>query len=569
MDSGHDRGQLIASTTVEGDLGQRFGPVQMVALGPDESMVACDLPAEGSITIGRGGQSTVELADRRVSRQHARLLVGPGPSFAIEDLGSANGTHVRGERLVAGKPVPIQIGEAIFIGATIALIQPASVASRVARLLPAEDGRARLAEACARGAAGAGTFAVVVIEVLDGFASERVTELAAQHLEAGSLLAGVDRTQCVALIPDGSPLFERGLASLQPAVVWGRADYPRDGVSPEELLGRARALANAACVRVPIARQLIFCDGRMRRLHELARRAAVGLVNVLILGETGVGKDVMAQAIHRASPRATKVFQRIECAALTEALAESELFGHERGAFTGALTSKAGLIEVADGGTVFLDEVGELPLRLQAKLLHVVETRQITRVGALRGRPVDVRFVAATNRNLEEDVAQGLFRKDLYYRLNGFSLSIPPLRDRPGEILPLARAMLRETIRQLDRDNVPDFAAESIPLLEAHPWPGNVRELRNVVERSALMCEGQLILPEHLPFADDERSPTTGPATDDPSPDSEERRRIEEALARCGGNQRRAAKLLGMARSTLVLRLDAFGITRPRKNGPG
>jgi two-component system response regulator AtoC len=562
MNPGDDDQRPFAVTTLQGDLGARAGRVQLVALGPDESLIAVDLPAEGSLTIGRGGSSDVELPDRRVSRQHARLHVEAGPSFYVEDLGSANGTQVGRERLASGQRVPLQLGEAIFLGATIALIQPARETERTAPVLPAEGWRQRLAEACAGEPTASAPFSVLLVEVLDGFAADRIPALAAAHLGPGHLFAGLDGTQYAAIGADVSS-FEAAMARLAPAVVSGRADHPGDGRTPEALLVHARAAADAACARIPSDQPLIFCDPRMRRVYELARRAAAGMVNVLILGETGVGKDVMARAIHRASPRGAKSFQRVECAALTEALAESELFGHERGAFTGALAAKAGLIEAADGGTVFLDEVGELPPRLQAKLLHVLETRQTTRVGAIKGRTVDVRFIAATNRELEDDVARGLFRKDLYYRLNGFSLSIPPLRERPAEILPLARAMLRETCRQLGRLELPTLSPTSVAALLAHDWPGNVRELRNVVERSALLCEDGVILPEHLPFRAGEaieRPPASRESA------SDEQRRIEEALAACGGNQSRAARMLGIARSTLVLRLDHFGITRPRKN---
>ena len=176
---------------------------------------------------------------------------------------------------------------------------------------------------------------------------------------------------------------------------------------PERLLALARQRLERSCLAVDSEQQVVFHDPRMRKLHELGRHAAAGLINVLLLGETGVGKDVFARAIHRLSPRRNQPFQRIECAALTEALAESELFGHARGAFTGAMRDKPGLLEMADGGTVFLDEVGELPPRLQAKLLHVLETRRITRVGAVEGRAVDLRFIAATNRDLEAESLAG------------------------------------------------------------------------------------------------------------------------------------------------------------------
>jgi two-component system, NtrC family, response regulator AtoC len=582
MDEAEDGARSGALTTIEGNFQHPAGPVQLVALGPHESFVAYDLPREGTITIGREG-TDVDLRDRRVSRQHARLHIAPGATFAIEDLGSANGTQVGRERLAPGQRVPVAVGEAIFIGSTIAMLQPRPDPPRARKIVPAIGFEARLAEESARHLASGGGFTVILMEVLDGFYADRLVETAAEHLGTGGIFAGRDGTSYAAIIPnvasetqtpgaDAHP-FLAALERLAPAVVSGQARFPRDAGTPEGLLATARARVESACTIVPASEQVIFCDKLMRRLYELARRAAGGLVNVLILGETGVGKDVMARAIHRCSPRSDKPFQRVECAALTEALAESELFGHERGAFTGALTGKAGLIEAADGGTVFLDEVGELTPRLQAKLLHVLENRETTRVGAVKGRAIDVRFIAATNRNLEEDVARGDFRKDLYYRLNGFSLAIPPLRERRSEIVPLARAMLRETCRQLGRPAVPQVSAASVASLESFDWPGNVRELRNLMERALLLCDGSTIETEHLPFeAQDDRATVETPAIVTPSSFSaaelDEKRRIEEALAACGGNQRRAAEMLGIGRSTLILRLDAFGITRPRKPGP-
>ena len=188
----------------------------------------------------------------------------------------------------------------------------------------------------------------------------------------------------------------------------------------------------------------------MRRVHLLAKRAAVSNINVLIVGETGVGKEVLAEIIHGLSPRAGKPFVRINCAALSPTLFEAELFGHDRGAFTDAREAKPGLLETAEGGTVMLDEIGELPLPLQAKLLRVIETREVTRVGAVKARTIDVRFLAATNRVLEDEVARGAFRQDLYYRLNGISLLIPPLRARVDEIEPLAQAFVENAAKLSD-----------------------------------------------------------------------------------------------------------------------
>jgi DNA-binding NtrC family response regulator len=501
----------------------------------------------------------------------------------VEDLGSANGTQVGGQRLGAGQRARVDVGEPLFVGSTVLFVQPATARAGGAVLQTADRFRSDLADACARASRDGEGFSLLALEVLDGFVAERMVESVRGELRSSDLLAACDGCRYAALLWDlvpraggPPPALVESLTRLGPAAAWATARFPDDGRAPEALLAHARRRLDQACLAAGSNQGPTFCDRRMERLYELARHAAAGLVSVLILGETGVGKDVMARTIHRLSPRADRPFQRIECAALSEALAESELFGHERGAFTGALRAKPGLLESADGGTVFLDEIGELPPRIQAKLLHVLETRQSTRVGAVRGRSIDVRFIAATNRDLERDVARGLFRKDLYYRLNGFTLAIPPLRERVGEVAPLARALLRELHRQLGRASAPALSAAAMARLEAYAWPGNVRELRNVLERAALLCPDGTINEEHLlfcePEAEDQAQPLSAPVEDGdvpaetpPSPLDQERHRIEAALLACGGNQTRAARLLGMARSTLCLRLDAHGITRPRK----
>jgi len=301
----------------------------------------------------------------------------------------------------------------------------------------------------------------------------------------------------------------------------------------------------------------------MRRVHELAERAAAGTINVLITGETGVGKELLAETVHRASPRRGGPYVCLNCAALSETLLESELFGHERGAFTGAVQAKPGLLETAAKGTLFLDEVGELPLSTQAKLLRVLETREVARLGSVRPHRIDVRFIAATNRDLEKEVARGAFRADLYYRLNGITLTIPPLRSRLEEIRPLAETFLRQICRDLGRQP-PLLPPASIAHLEAYGWPGNIRELKNVIERAVLLCEGAMLEPQHMPL---ERPLTESQklTTSASNLVQTEKDRIIEALAACAGNQSRAAKMLGIPRRTFVTKLDAYNIPRPKK----
>jgi two-component system response regulator AtoC len=335
---------------------------------------------------------------------------------------------------------------------------------------------------------------------------------------------------------------------------------------------------------------VIVVDDGMRELYRVVDLVGKGDLSVILLGETGSGKDVIADAIHRRSTRGQAAYVRVNCAALPDALLESELFGYERGAFTGAVQAKPGLLEVADGGTLFLDEIAELPLVMQAKLLRVLESREVTRVGGLKSRAIDVRFICATNRDLVSLVRSGAFRQDLYFRLNGISLVIPPLRQRRSEIAPLAQSFIVQACRDAGRHQVP-ITSEAMRQLEGHDWPGNVRELRNVIERAVTLCTGAAIDIHHLPPPElnfgtaslESTQRATLPAPVDGAfagvemaslglhdaarraAQSIERRRIAEAMDRCGGNQTRAAQLLRISRRTLVARLTEYGFARPLK----
>ncbi len=333
------------------------------------------------------------------------------------------------------------------------------------------------------------------------------------------------------------------------------------------------------------ARARIVHDPAMHALYALVDRIAVGNINLLVIGETGAGKELVAERLHQRSRRHARPFLRLNCAAVAESLLEAELFGYERGAFTGATQAKPGLLEAADGGTFFLDEVGEMPLTLQAKMLRALESQQVLRVGGLSPRTIDVRFVAATNRNIEEQVRQGRFREDLYFRLNGALVVVPPLRERASEIEPLAAEFIRATSEDLGRRPHPRLRPEALVMLQGYSWPGNVRELKNFIERAVLVAPGDELLPEHFPI---QRIASTlhlhriGPESLPPPPPSPrlappvssgvpsggvdaERERILAVLADCGGNQSRAARQLGISRTTLVTRLDGYGVPRPRK----
>jgi transcriptional regulator with PAS, ATPase and Fis domain len=354
----------------------------------------------------------------------------------------------------------------------------------------------------------------------------------------------------------------------------GLALHPHDGTAPQALLACAgeRLRATPGQASVP---GVVVESPALRAVYALAERAAKGNINVLILGETGSGKELLAHTVHSLSARAEQPFVAVNCAALADSLIESELFGHERGAFTGAVQAKPGLIESASGGTLFLDEIGEMALGVQAKLLRVLETRQVLRVGGLKPRPIDVRVIAATNRDLEEEIAEKRFRRDLYFRLNGMTLELPPLRERLEELAPLARHFLQLAAEPLGRP-APELTPQALLALRSYAWPGNIRELRNVMERAVLLAAGQEITTDHLPMATMRRTAASLSAASrqapgartDPGPAPQlreiERQAIIDALERCAGNQTRAAELLGMSRRTFCKRLTEHRIPRPR-----
>jgi transcriptional regulator of acetoin/glycerol metabolism len=298
--------------------------------------------------------------------------------------------------------------------------------------------------------------------------------------------------------------------------------------------------------------------GARLRIHDIEAEAeapalsaiARSRLSVLLYGETGAGKEVLAQTIHRLSRR-TGPFVAINCAALSESLLETELFGHERGAFTGAVAARPGLVLAAAGGTLLLDEIGEMSPAIQAKLLRAIETHTVLAVGSVRPVAVDVRFLAATHRDLLAEVERGSFRRDLYYRLAGFACEIPPLRERTTQVTRLALQIVAAAAERAGAPP-PAITPEASAALVAHDWPGNVRELRNVLERAMLLAAGGSIERGHLLF-------------DTCSARNDERARIVDALEACAGNQTRAARLLAMSRTTMVEKVRLHRIPRPRK----
>jgi transcriptional regulator with GAF, ATPase, and Fis domain len=300
-------------------------------------------------------------------------------------------------------------------------------------------------------------------------------------------------------------------------------------------------------------------------LFDTIRRLAPHIRTALVTGETGTGKELVSRALHKLGSARARSLVVVNCSAVVETLFESELFGHVRGAFTGATDAKAGLFEQADGGTLFLDEIGELPLAMQAKLLRVVEYGEVQRVGATRPQRVDVRVIAATNRDLLVDVQQKRFRQDLYYRLNIVEIFLPPLRERREDVPYLTAAFVKEFAERFNKA-ISGLSAGAERLLQNAPWPGNIRELRNTVERACMLSNSHILSEQDVraalgnagrPAAETPHAQVTISRPTPPAPDRDQ---VEQALQRAGGNKSVAARALGVSRRALYRRLDEFGL---------
>jgi DNA-binding NtrC family response regulator len=364
------------------------------------------------------------------------------------------------------------------------------------------------------------------------------------------------------------------------AIQKGAYDYVSKPFNVEELtttvkraLERTRLLEENRALRAkspkdePRIESIVGKSPQMLDVYKMVARVAPTLSTVLVVGESGTGKELVARAIHTHSPRATGPFVAVNCTALTESLLESELFGHAKGAFTGAVASKRGLFEEAQGGTLFLDEIGDVGAKMQAQLLRVLQEGEIRRVGGSEPVKVDVRVVAATNRDLDEEVKQNRFREDLYFRINVVTIKLPPLRDRPTDIELLVNHFLAKYAARERRADA-GIAPEAMGVLKRWNWPGNVRELENVIERALALSKDGVILPSDLPIEVTGATPaaTGGPAPeggglvdDRPTLAELERRYIELILKETGGNKKRAAEILGIDRRTLYRTLEREG----------
>jgi DNA-binding NtrC family response regulator len=553
------------------------------------------LPNDGKLTIGRGGgEGDILLDGSAASRVHADLIMAMG-SVTITDRKSHNGTFVNGERVAGSKE--LSSGDVIAIGeATLVLHAPSIEARRQPLDLP--QLRARIDDELARAMEYSGCFALAVLRMTPSRSRTARGTAAFRKLRRMDSL-GVDGESLVALLPELIGEAARSAVAqlvdevkpLCDEASAGIATYPGDGRDAETLLAAARA---AAAVATPGAictaseatlRHLIgetcivVADPAMMRLYELIQRLASSEISVLILGETGTGKEIAASALHHWSPRASMPFVTLNCSALPETLAESELFGYERGAFSEARHAKPGLLERAHGGTIFLDEVGELAPAVQAKLLRVLEQQRITRLGDVREREVNIRIVAATNRNLEAAKRADQFRSDLYHRLSAATVEFLPLRHRRREIPLLARLFVDNECARSRRDP-PQLTESTLAALASYAFPGNVRELRNAMRFAVAMAAGSLIQPWDLPpqigggglavgregeYGGAEVPAVLTPAIQRFRPVAEELRELErtrmvEALEVCQGVQTHAAAAIGMPIRTFTSKMKQYGI---------
>jgi DNA-binding NtrC family response regulator len=383
---------------------------------------------------------------------------------------------------------------------------------------------------------------------------------------------GMELLDVPAIVITGKGSEERAVAAIEAGAFW-YIEKPMKGPVLHALLDRALRRARDARQLVVLQRQLreagrlgdlVGASKPMQEVMRIVEMAAPSSASVLITGETGSGKEIVARTIHKLSPRATGPFVAINCSAIPETLMESEIFGHERGAFTGAAERRIGCFELADGGTLLLDEIGEMPAPTQAKLLRVLEDRTVRRLGSKSETPVDVRVLAATNKDPDQAVGNGQLRQDLYFRLNVFHINLPPLREHKDDIPLLVEHILRD-VNAKHGKHVRGIGAEVLDIFMGHTWPGNIRELRNVLERSSIMCEKDLITRACLP-GEFGKSAAKGPSDLSSikfpvgtTVDAMERELILQTLGATGNNKTRAAELLGISLKTLHNKLKEYG----------
>jgi DNA-binding NtrC family response regulator/pSer/pThr/pTyr-binding forkhead associated (FHA) protein len=563
------------------------------------------MSADRPTVIGRLRPADVAIPDMSISRQHARFELD-AEGVWVEDLGSTNGTFVNGER-IAGRS-KLKPGDKVAVGTAIVTLHVMRDAAD-GEEVPGLDSHERLMTHLEHEVNQARYFGrkLALLMVQSPVGDHVVTWAPKLRPElrpvdrvglygpnaALVVLPGLDAEAAIALAGRMAAASRRDDGRR---LLFGVAIFPTGAASAEELIEVSRSAARHATEARPVhcpREGLAPLEGQAPVVHSPALqevfatvdRLARATIPVLIYGATGTGKEVVARAIHERSERRKKPLRCINCGAIPSSLIESALFGHERGAFTGADRQVKGVFEEAEGGSVLLDEIGELSPQAQAALLRVLETKRICRVGSSRELAVDVRILAATHRDLDEMCRAGRFRLDLLYRLNAMTVRIPSLRERPEDIVPLADHFLRQASRESGR-TVRAISARALDLLCSYGWPGNVRELRNVIERAVVVSQGELIT--ELDLSDRIRTPDARmdahstkeiallaeDEADEPEEDVDFKDRVRqfetelilEALRASGGNQTEAARRLRMPLRTLVHKLKAYGIKAKAAN---
>ncbi len=540
-----------------------------------------------ALVVGRARPADVAIKDPSLSRQHASFSWSRDGVW-VEDLRSTNGTKVNGKKIKRAK---IGLNDEISLGSVTVAVNIFSPRDPTLKGLDGHDQfRARLEEEVVRMKTFGRKLALLMVRA----AGRKNVHLSHWSARVRGLLRPVDRTALYgpsALLISAPEMGEeearrlmeaivKGRAKGEPPLVCGGAIYPDDAVSPEELIEVARSAAQLARASAPVQlalkkqvpgkTSLVLINPRMLELFETLKRVSDSTVPILIEGETGTGKEVVAQAVHRDSKRRRRPLHCVNCGAIPAQLIESVLFGHERGAFTGADQLRKGLFEEGNGGTLLLDEIGELSPAAQAALLRVLENKCITRIGSVKEITVDVRILAATHRDLEEMCDSGAFRKDLFYRLNTMVLKIPPLRERPDEIKPLADFFLAQSNRA-NKTQIKRVDPVAARLLQGYAWPGNVRELRNVIERAVLIAQDNVITEADL---SDRIRPSTNRGLPNALPaetgeidikaklQQYEAQLIIDALSAHDWKQTETAQALGMPLRTLVHKIKLHGIKK-------
>ncbi len=587
----------VRGSTVTRDAETRGAPpgfrVVLVIARPEETQ-AVELEAGRPRTLGRGETADVRISDPSLSRVHATFELS-ADAVTVTDLGSHNGTVVRGERV---QRATLRAGETAVLGNVT--VSPQWVPSSRAALLGLASYEAMvqsLHEEWLRAQGTRRAFSLVMLRPAGSALVGDYAQPCVDGLEPAARAGLYNPQSLLVLLPgaEGDAAAARArswvaLAGTRVRLVGGVAAYPQAGATPAQLLtavvDAARAAADGGPIAVapslaPVASapagERVRTSAKMKEIERLVQRAAAGRIPVLVLGETGTGKELIARDLHAQSPRRAGPFKIVNCAALPENLVESVLFGHEKGAFTGADRTKTGVLQDARGGTVLFDEIGELPASAQAALLRALDSGRVTPVGSSDEVVLDVRVVAATHRDLAAMVERGAFRLDLLHRLNAFTLHLPPLRERPEEIAPLAAAFVARLAGHYG-GGVLGVAPDALEAMERYRWPGNVRELRNVIERALTLATGDWIsladLPDHVarPAHALAASGTLPPVPGGPvapasvdlrfSLDDHEARLIVQALEKTGGHRARAAQLLGIPLRTFERKLQKLGSSR-------